>query len=375
MRGVLLFMTGGAELASPDAITAVAGRRMRRLFPSPKGRRRHDAPGEGGGPVGMAGSRLADVSYPLTLASTPHSIRNRRLSGGRAIIGKIAASILSAAILLAAAIDPATASGPDAGPKRVVTLGGDVTEIVYALGEGKRLVGRDATSSWPEEAAGLPNVGYFRQLGAEGVLSLKPDLILATAQAGPAETLKQIGGTGVKIVTMPDGYSPDGLVRKIETIANALGQPEKGARLAAELKQQTDAAQALITGMPGRPKVLFIIAAGGGAPLAAGTQTAADAMVKLAGGENVFGAHTGYKAVSLEATAAAGPEAIVMMAQTLENLGGVTGVTEHPALRLTPAAKSGRVIARDGIYMLGFGPRLPQAMVEVARAIRGEEKK
>jgi iron complex transport system substrate-binding protein len=79
--------------------------------------------------------------------------------------------------------------------------------------------------------------------------------------------------------------------------------------------------------------------------------------------------------VSLEATAAAGPDAIVMMTQTLENLGGVSGVTEHPALRLTPAAKSGRVVARDGIYMLGFGPRLPQAMVEVARAIRGEEKK
>jgi iron complex transport system substrate-binding protein len=287
----------------------------------------------------------------------------------------IAAFLLAAATLLTAALAPAAASGPDAGPKRVVTLGGDVTEIVYALGEGKRLVGRDATSSWPEETAALPNVGYFRQLGAEGVLSLKPDLILATAQAGPAETLKQIAGTGVKIVTMPDSHSPDGLVRKVETVANALGLPEKGAKLAAELKQQAEAAQALIAAMPGRPKVLFIIAAGGGAPLAAGTQTAADAMVKLAGGENVFAAHTGYKAVSLEATAAAGPDAIVMMTQTLENLGGVSGVTEHPALRLTPAAKSGRVVARDGIYMLGFGPRLPQAMVEVARAIRGEEKK
>jgi iron complex transport system substrate-binding protein len=259
--------------------------------------------------------------------------------------------------------------------QRVVTLGGDVTEIVYALGEGQRLVGRDATSIYPQEAESLPNVGYFRQLGAEGVLSLRPDLILAATLAGPPEALKQIAGAGVNIVSMPESLSPEGLLRKVETIANALGVPEKGATLAAELKRETDAAKALIANMPGKPKVLFIIAAAGGAPMAAGTHTAADALVMLAGGQNVFAAHTGYKTVSLEATVAASPEVIAMMASTLENLGGVSAVTEHPALKLTPAAKTKRVVARDGSYLLSFGPRLPQAMLDFARAIRGEEKK
>ena len=281
-------------------------------------------------------------------------------------------AVFCALLLLALAGGPA---GAQDTPQRVVTLGSDVTEIVHALGEGKRLVGRDATSIFPEEANALPNVGYFRQLGAEGVLSLKPDLILAATLAGPAETLKQIEGTGVKIVTMPDAMSPEGVLRKVEIVAGALGVPEKGADLAGKLRQRFDEAAKQIAAMSGKPKVLFIIAAGGGAPMAAGTRTAADALIALAGGENVFAVHSGYKAVSLEATAAAAPEAIAMMDQTLGNLGGVDGVTGHPALRLTPAAKTGRIIARDGSYLLTFGPRLPEAMADFARAIRGEEKK
>ena len=98
----------------------------------------------------------------------------------------------------------------------------------------------------PSRLTTLPNVGYFRQLGAEGVLSLKPDLILAATLAGPPEALKQIAGTGVTIVSMPESFTPDGLLRKVETIANALGVPEKGATLAAELKREADAAKALI---------------------------------------------------------------------------------------------------------------------------------
>jgi iron complex transport system substrate-binding protein len=274
--------------------------------------------------------------------------------------------------LAAAWLTAGAASAQDAS--RIVTLGGDVTEIVHRLGEGRRLVGRDSTSYYPEEVNALPSVGYLRQLGAEGVLSLKPDLILAATQAGPAEALKLIAGAGVKVVSMPEGYSADGLARKVEIVAGALGVPEKGAEFVAQLRRDIAAAQAEIAAMPGKPKVLFIIAAGGGAPLAAGTQTAADALIRLAGGENVFAAHSGYKAISLESAAAAAPEAIAMMTSTLDALGGASKVAEHPALRLTPAARTQRIVARDGGYLLTFGPRLPQAMADFASAIRGESK-
>lgn len=283
----------------------------------------------------------------------------------------LAFSLLALLFIAAGAQNPAYAQ---AGPQRVVTLGSDVTEIVYALGEERRLAGRDATSAYPADAARLPDVGYFRQLGAEGVLSLKPDLILATATAGPPEVLRQIASTGVKLVTMPEGYNPETLLKKYQTIAEALNAPDKGAALADRLKQEMAQATATVAALPGRPKVLFVISSGGGAPMAAGRDTAADAMIALAGGENVFAAHSGYKAVSLEASAAAAPEAIAMMEQTLQGLGGISGIAAHPALGLTPAAKERRIVARDGSFLLNFGPRLPAAIMDFAKAIRGSAK-
>ena len=106
--------------------------------------------------------------------------------------------------------------------------------------------------------------------------------------------------------------------------------------------------------------------------MAAGRDTAADALIELAARSNVFASHKGYKAISLEAAAASGPQAIAMMEHTLKSLGGVSGVAEHPALRLTPTAKHKRIIARDGSFLLSFGPRLPLAIVDFARAIRGQ---
>lgn len=266
---------------------------------------------------------------------------------------------------------PEVAAEPD--PKRVITLGGDITEIVYALGAGGKIVGRDKTSYFPAETNALPDVGYFRQLNAEGVLSLKPDLIIASSTAGPPEVLKQIGATGVMLVQLADGDSPEGLLMKIREIAKALQIPEKGEELAATINKDMEEAKASIAALSGKPKVLFVMNAGGGSPMAAGRNTSADALIKLAGGENVFASQEGYKAISLEAAVAAAPEAIAMMEHTLQSMGGVEGVVNNPALRFTPAAKEARIFAREGSYLLSFGPRLPQAIIDFAKAIRGEK--
>jgi iron complex transport system substrate-binding protein len=281
-------------------------------------------------------------------------------------------AVVSAVLLLAFFMAPSLAVHAQSQPSRVITLGGDITEIIYRLGEQGRLAGRDATSKFPAEAQAIPEVGYFRQLGAEGVLSLKPDLILAAASAGPPEVLQQIVATGVPVVRLADAHTTDGLLDKVERIAKALGVVEKGAQLAAKLRQDIAEATSAIAAMPGKPKVLFIMNAGGGAPMAAGRDTAADSLIALCHGENVFAAHTGYKALSSEAMAAAAPEAIGLMEHTLQSMGGVSAVTGHPALRLSPAAKESRIVARDGSFLLSFGPRLPEAMVDFARAIRGK---
>lgn len=264
---------------------------------------------------------------------------------------------------------PAHAAGAS---KRIVTLGGDITEIVYALGQGGQIAGRDATSTYPPEVEKLPDVGYFRQLGAEGVLSLRPGLILASASAGPPEVIQQLRSAGVEIVQLAEGHSEASLLSKVKRIAEALGVPAQGEALAARLEGEMKAAKQAVAVMPGRPRVLFIINAGSGAPMAAGRETAADALITLAGAENVFSDQTGYKAISLEAAAAAAPQAIALMDQTLASIGGVDGVATHPALRLTPAAKTKRIFARPGSYLLSFGPRLPEAIVDFARAVRQE---
>jgi iron complex transport system substrate-binding protein len=257
-------------------------------------------------------------------------------------------------------------------PKRIVTLGGDITEIVYRLGAGDKLVGRDTTSAFPPEAEKLLDVGYFRQLSGEGLLSLKPDLIIASASAGPPEVLQQIASAGVKIVKLPEGQSEAGLLHKIETIAAALGIGGEGARLSRQIQAELSKTKSAVAALSGRPKVLFIINEGGGAPMAAGRETAADAIIALANAENVFSSHKGYKAISLEAAAAVAPEAIALMDHSLKSMGGVEGVASNPALRLTPAARNGRIFARNGSYLLGFGPRLPKAILDFARAIRGQ---
>jgi iron complex transport system substrate-binding protein len=280
----------------------------------------------------------------------------------------------AAVLLLALLMTPAAPAIAQDEPQRVITLGGDITEIVYQLGAGDRLVARDSTSTYPPEAEALPDVGYFRQLGAEGVISLRPDLILASASAGPPEVLQQIAETGIRIEHLPDSHSADGLLDKVRQIAQALKMPEAGAALAMKLGKDLEESQAKITAMDDAPKVLFIINTGSGALMAAGRETSADALIKLAGAENVFASHDGYKTISLESAAASAPDAIALMAHTLKALGGPAKVADHPALKLTPAAKEKRIVARDGSYLLSFGPRLPEVIVDFAEALRGKGK-
>lgn len=279
-------------------------------------------------------------------------------------------SVITAGLGLAAAWSMAAITPAFASAVRVVTLGGDLTEIAFALGAGDAIVGRDSSSIYPEAALRIPDVGYLRQLGAEGILSLRPEIILASGSAGPEVVLKQIASTGVRLVQAPEIYDPQTVLLKIKLVAEALAVPGKGQALAADVSGRLARAEVAIKGMAGTPTVLFVLNARDGAPMAAGTGTAADAIIRLAGGRNVFDAHAGYKPISLEAAAAAQPQAIVMMEHTLAALGGIEGVRAHPALRHTPAALQRRIIARNAVYLLSFGPRLPEAMLDLAQSLR-----
>lgn len=251
---------------------------------------------------------------------------------------------------------------------RIVAVGGSVTEVIYALGAEKNLVATDSTSLFPPEAQQTPKIGYMRQLAAEGVLSLRPTLVIATTAAGPDAALRQIADAGVAVLVLSDDYSFDAVVAKIDGIGRALGLDKAAADLVAKVRADMADVSARIARSKTRPRALSFLTFGqGGAPQAAGRMTAADGIIKLAGGVNVFDAWSGYKPMTPEATVAAAPEVIMLGAQTIATAGGVDKILADPALALTPAAKTKRVASADALMLLGFGPRTPEAVRIVAR--------
>lgn len=245
----------------------------------------------------------------------------------------------------------------EVSPTRVVALGGDITEIIYALDAQQGLVGVDSTSVWPAAARQLPDVGYVRQLAAEGVLALRPQLILATHDAGPPPVIAQLRAAGVRIETMPTTYTPAAVVAKVQQVARLLGREAAADALAHQLSDGYATLSKAVVAMPRHPRVMFLMSAGSGSPMAAGRDTAADSAIALAGGANVAKDFTGYKAVSPESLAALAPEVIVLMRERSEALGGVDGVLKLPGVALTPAGRARRIEFVDGQALLGFGPR------------------
>lgn len=87
--------------------------------------------------------------------------------------------------------------------ERIVVAGGSLTELIYAMGAGKRVVGVDETTSYPPETAKLPHIGYWKQLSSEGILSLRPDSVITWQDAGPQIVLDQLRAQKVNVVTLP----------------------------------------------------------------------------------------------------------------------------------------------------------------------------
>lgn len=259
------------------------------------------------------------------------------------------------------------ASSGASAASRIVSLGGDVTETVYALHAQASLAGVDSTSTWPEGATKLPNVGYVRQLSAEGVLALRPDLILATHDAGPPAVMSQLRDAGVRIDVLPVSRTPADIEAKIRAIGAATGHPRDAEALAAEVSAQFAALAKTVAGMHSHPRAVFLMSAGQGSPMAAGRDTAADRAIALAGGENVAKDVQGYKAVSPEALVALKPDVILLMKEQEGAIGGVDGMLRLPGIADTPAGKAKRIYFVEGQALLGFGPRTASAASDLQR--------
>lgn len=252
---------------------------------------------------------------------------------------------------------------------RMVSVGGAVTEILYALGLQRHVVAVDTSSLYPPQAAReKPSVGYMRQLSAEGVLGLEPTLVLASEAAGPEETVALLKAAAVPLVLVPEHYSAQGVVEKIRIVARAAGAEMRGACLAARAERAL-ARLAAVRARVERPlRVMFVLSFMNGRPMVAGRDTAADGIIRLAGALNAVDGYAGYKPVSDEAVIALRPDVVLAMERAGSELDADT-VFSHPAFKLTPAAAGRRFVAMEGLYLLGFGPRTAHAARDLAAAL------
>jgi iron complex transport system substrate-binding protein len=256
-----------------------------------------------------------------------------------------------------------------ATPQRLVVAGGALTEIVVALGAADQLVGVDSTSLYPESVVRrLPQVGYVRTLSAEGILSLAPSLLIAADHAGPPATLAQLRAAGLPVLLLPENYRDPAVPQKILAIATAIGRAEAGKAIADAVEADFRLAQQMVAPLP-RPRVLFVLSTSNGNILAAGQDTAADAMLAFAAAENVVRDYRNFKPLNAEAALAADPDAILLPRHSFEALGGAKGVAALPALASTRAARTGRIHAMDTLYMLGLGPRIAHAARDLAELL------
>lgn len=248
------------------------------------------------------------------------------------------------------------------GNKRIVSLNGAVTEIICALGFEKSLVGVDVTSTYPATMQKVPKVGHNRNISAEPVLALQPDLIIATDNFLQPTVIEQFKNVGVKTAVLKQEFSVEGTKKLITEVAAVLQVPAKGAALCKQLDQEQ---QSLHVATQSK-KVLFIYARGAGTMMVAGKETPLDKIISLAGAQNAAGSFKDFKPLTPEALVTANPDVILMFEDGLKSMGGVDGLMKVQGIPQTTAGKEKKVIVMDGQLLTGFGPRVIQAVKELS---------
>jgi iron complex transport system substrate-binding protein len=252
---------------------------------------------------------------------------------------------------------------------RIVSVGGAITETLYALGMEKNVVGIDTTSLYPPQAAAeKPSVGYMRQLSAEGVLGLRPSLILAVEGAGPKETINVLESAGVPMVVAPDVFTGEGIIEKIRVVAQATGTEERGRCVVDHVRADLDTLSRFEKGIQKPKRVMFVLSFVNGRAMVSGRKTAADGIIQMAGAVNAIADYEGYKTINDEAVIAAKPD-VIMAIERAGSTVTADAIFASPAFGVTPAGVSRSFVSMDGLYLLGFGPRTARAAYDLAATL------
>ncbi|WP_298039186.1 ABC transporter substrate-binding protein [uncultured Microbacterium sp.] len=259
-----------------------------------------------------------------------------------------------------------------------IDISGTIASTVFALGMGDNVVGRDSSTAFDgtEDLPVVTKTGH--SLNPEAILELAPTIILTDTTIGPKEVRQQLRDAGIPIVVISDDLRLDNTDQLVTEVSTALGIPTRGAALIEQVDTQLDAALAEIAEVipadeDDRARMLFLYVRGNAnVYYIFGKDSGADSLIDAVGGIDVATeiGWEGNKPMTAEALAAAQPDVLVMMTDGLESVGGVTGLIERvPAVAETPAGRNQRVIDMADAEILSFGPRSPEVVRAIARAL------
>jgi iron complex transport system substrate-binding protein len=248
--------------------------------------------------------------------------------------------------------------------KRIVSLNGSVTEIIYAVGSEKELIGVDVTSTFPVAAEKLTNLGHVRKLAIESLLALNPTHVAMLEDEVSGDLKSKLRQAKIELVTFKHPTSLDESKSLVKEVATWLGKSEE----AAEIVSKMDADSKKTTKLAKTPKVLFVYARGAGTLMVAGENTPLEKMIVLAGGENAGKGFTDFKPLTSESVIAANPDVILMFTSGAESL-GPNGIFNVPGVSSTNAGKNKALIQMDGQLLSGFGPRVADAIVALNKEL------
>ncbi|MGB0522604.1 MAG: heme/hemin ABC transporter substrate-binding protein [Flammeovirgaceae bacterium] len=258
-------------------------------------------------------------------------------------------------------------------PKRLITAGGAITEVVNKLGFGDQIIATDKTSTYPTHMQELPSIGYRNNITAEGLISLNPDAIILEEGYLEPEIIQQLEATGIELKQINNEKTIAGAKQLITELASYLGAKSIGESLIKQIDVELEQAQIQQQMSKEKPKVLFVYARGHGTLNIGGTGTFAQEMVKLAGGELAVPEIEGYKPLTTEALVKANPDYILFFNSGLKTLNGVEGALEIPGIEQTTAGKQKNIIALDGLLLSGFDSRVGNAVLQLSQLIHPKE--
>ncbi len=252
---------------------------------------------------------------------------------------------------------------------RIVSAGGSVTEILFLLEAQENIIALDVTSNYPEKAKTYTSIGYVRGLSAEGVLSVRPSLVIGEDDMGPVNTIQQIQEAKVDVRVIKETQTAEGIIDKIYCIASIIDK-----RLLAEKIIKNKIMPAVIKlnktkEKNKKKKIMLVLSMNGSSPIVAGKGTSGDSFIKMVGGKNIFDSFEGWKPVSAESIIKENPDYILLPKKDLHKNSKVNSIAKDPIFSNTTAGKNNNFIFEEGMAMLGFGPRTIFSALNIALQI------